>query len=261
MGYKNNIQGYRDGLLESRSVIKRHNYALIPHDGLVKNTVPGFENCDLTILASPKLGASFVDYIITLHENGGNKQGFGGDGVQTFVYVIEGSLKVSDGKEEQVLSTGGYAYVPADAKMYLENAQKENTEIFLYKKRYEPLEGYAAHTVFSNVNDIKPVEYEDMEDVLIWDLLPKDLGFDMNFHILSFKPGASHGYIETHVQEHGAYILSGQGMYNLDNEWMPVEKGDYIFMGAYSPQAAYAVGRGESLSYVYSKDCNRDPEL
>ena len=26
----------------------------------------------------------------------------------------------------------------------------------------------------------------------------------MNMHILSFAPGASHGYIETHVQEHGA---------------------------------------------------------
>ena len=50
-------------------------------------------------------------------------------------------------------------------------------------------------------------------------------------------------------------------MYNLDNDWMPVEKGDYIFMGAYVPQAAYAVGRGEPLRYVYSKDCNRDPKI
>jgi (S)-ureidoglycine aminohydrolase len=100
-----------------------------------------------------------------------------------------------------------------------------------------------------------------MKDVLLWDLLPTDIGFDMNFHILSFEPGASHGYIETHVQEHGAYILSGQGMYNLDNNWMPVEKGDYIFMGAYVPQAAYAVGRGEPLRYLYSKDCNRDPKI
>ncbi|WP_407371070.1 (S)-ureidoglycine aminohydrolase [Carnobacterium sp.] len=261
MGYKNNVQGYRDGLLESRSVIKRQNYALIPHDGLVKNVVPGFENCDLTILASPKLGANFVDYIITLHENGGNTQGFGEDGIETFVYVIEGALKVGDGTQEQILTAGGYAYVPADLKMYLENAQTQDTEIFLYKKRYEPLEGYAAHTLFNNVEHLEATKYEDMEDVLIWDLLPKDLGFDMNFHVLSFKPGASHGYVETHVQEHGAYILSGQGMYNLDNEWMPVEKGDYIFMGAYNPQAAYAVGRNESLSYVYSKDCNRDPKI
>ncbi len=46
----------------------------------------------------------------------------------------------------------------------------------------------------------------------------------MNMHILSFAPSASHGYIETHVQEHGAYILSGQGVYNLDNNWIPVKK-------------------------------------
>ncbi|MBM4761328.1 (S)-ureidoglycine aminohydrolase [Bacillus sp. B15-48] len=261
MGYKNNKLGYRDGLLESRSVIKRDNYALIPHDGLVKNVVPGFENCDLTILGSQKLGASFVDYIITLLKDGKNTRGFGGEGIETFVYVVDGKLKVSDAKESHELTKGGYAYFPAGSLMYLENAQDENTEIFLYKKRYEPLEGYEAHKVIGNTNELEPVEYEGMTDVLVWDLLPKDLGFDMNFHILSFKPGASHGYIETHVQEHGAYILSGQGMYNLDNEWMPVEKGDYIFMGAYVPQAAYAVGRDEPLSYVYSKDCNRDPKI
>lgn len=63
-----------------------------------------------------------------------------------------------------------------------------------------------------------------MEDVILLDFLPKELGFDMNMHILSFEPGASHGYIETHVQEHGAYILSGQGVYNLDNNWVPVKK-------------------------------------
>ncbi len=92
-------------------------------------------------------------------------------------------------------------------------------------------------------------------------LFAPSLGFDMNMHILSFAPGASHGYIETHVQEHGAYILSGQGVYNLDNNWIPVKKGDYIFMGAYSLQAGYGVGRGEAFSYIYSKDCNRDVEI
>ncbi|MDE1547663.1 (S)-ureidoglycine aminohydrolase [Jeotgalibaca caeni] len=262
MGYKNGKTGYRDGLLESRAVIKRDNYALLPHDGLVKNVVPGFENVSLSILGSPKLGATFVDYIITFHEGGQNKRGFGEEGVQTFVYVIEGALNVSDGEETHELTSGGYVYLPAGVTMYLENAQTEDTEVFLYKKRYEPLEGHEAHKVVGNINELEAIEYEDMQDVLLWNLLPTDdLGFDMNFHILSFETGGSHGYIETHVQEHGAYIISGQGMYNLDNEWMPVEKGDYIFMGAYCPQAAYAVGRGEPLSYVYSKDCNRDPKI
>ncbi|MDN6626094.1 MAG: (S)-ureidoglycine aminohydrolase [Pisciglobus halotolerans] len=262
MGYKNSRLGYTDGMLSSRSVIKRNNYALIPHDGLVKNVVPGFENVSLSVLASPKLGASFVDYIITFHKNGRNKQGFGEEGVETFLYVVDGSLKVTADEETHELKKGGYIYLPEGEKMYLENAQDEDTEVFLYKKRYDRIEGYKAHKVVNNINDLKPVEYEGMKDVLLWDLLPTDdLGFDMNFHVLSFEPGASHGYIETHVQEHGAYLLSGEGMYNLDNEWMPVEKGDYIFMGSYVPQAAYAVGRNEPLSYVYSKDCNRDPKI
>lgn len=261
MGYKNERMGYQKDLLSSRAVIKKNNYALIPHDGLVNNVLPGFENCDMSILGSPKLGAGFVDYIITFQKGGKNLAGVGGDGIQTLAYVIEGALKVSDGEKEYELTAGGYAYFTADQKMYLENNQEAATEVFLYKKRYEAIDGYAAHTVVGNTKDIEPIEYEGMKDVLLWDLLPKDLGFDMNMHILSFEPGASHAYIETHYQEHGAYLISGQGMYNLDNNWYPVEKGDYIFMSAYVQQAAYAVGRKDPLAYVYSKDCNREPRI
>ncbi|STK67769.1 putative glyoxylate utilization [Escherichia coli] len=82
----------------------------------------------------------------------------------------------------------------------------------------------------------------------------------MNMHILSFAPGASHGYIETHVQNTVPIFFPVRG-YNLDNNWIPVKKGDYIFMGAYSLQAGYGVGRGEAFSYIYSKDCNRDVEI
>lgn len=261
MGYKNNNIGYLDGLLQSRAVIKKNNYAILPHDGLVNNVIPGFEASDCSILGSKKLGANFVDYILTLQPEGKNTRGFGGEGIETFVYVISGKLTVKDGKESHVLSDGGYAYFPAGVLMYWENAQEEKTEIFLYKKRYQPLAGYEARKIIGHVSKLKPIAYEGMKDVLLWDFLPKELGFDMNIHILSFEPGASHGYVETHYQEHGAYLLSGKGMYNLDNEWFPVEKGDYIFMSAYVQQGAYAVGRDEPLSYIYSKDCHRDPEI
>lgn len=83
----------------------------------------------------------------------------------------------------------------------------------------------------------------------------------MNFHLLSFHPGSRRGYIETHVQEHGALILSGEGMYRLDDIWTPVETGDYIFMSAHCPQAAYKIRRAESFSYLYSKNCNRDEDI
>ena len=46
MGYINNQTGCRQGLLENRSVIKKNMYAIIEPDGLVKNNVFGYENCE-----------------------------------------------------------------------------------------------------------------------------------------------------------------------------------------------------------------------
>ena len=181
MSYLNDQVGYREELLMTRSVIKKENYVLLEPDGLVKNSIPGYENCDVTILGSPAMGASFADYLVTARE-GGKNSGIGGEGL-------------------------------------------ENCHI----KDFLPAAG--------------------------------DFGFDMNMHILKFKLGASHGYIETHVQEHGMYFLQGKGMYRVDDEWVPVKAGDYMFLDAYCPQACYAVGREEDFAYIYSKDCNRDVVL
>lgn len=260
MGYLNNNTGYPQDLLMSRAIIKRGNYALITPDGLVKNIIPGFENCDVTILSTPKLGATFVDYFVTLHQGGGNTQGFGAPGVETFLYVIDGAIKANAGEDSYALTRGGYLYCPPGEKMTFTNTHNGPSQLFLYKRRYSAVEGRAPWRVSGNVNQLERIHYEGMSNVILQDFLPKEIDFDMNMHILSFEPGASHGYIETHVQEHGAYILSGQGVYNLDNEWIPVKKGDYIFMGAYSLQAGYGVG-GETFSYIYSKDCHRDVEI
>lgn len=263
MSYLNGVTGYREDILANRSIIKRGNFALIEPDGIVKNVIPNFENCEVTILSSPKLGASFVDYLLNIEKGGHNHSGFGGDGIETFLYVFEGNLKVWNEEKEAHLTDGGFIFCPEDKKLYFENTGDKKVRAFLYKRRYDRIEGHSAYTVIDNINDVQWVEYEGMKDVLVKDFLPSatDIGFDMNFHILAFKPGACHGYIETHIQEHGAYIYSGQGMYNLDNNWVPVKKGDYLFMGAYSLQAAYGVGRDEDFAYIYSKDCNRDVKL
>lgn len=252
--------GYPRGVLSSRSIIRKNNYALIEPSGRVKNVVPGFDDCEMTILGSPKLGAGFVDYIIKMNPDGGNSSGFGGDGVESFVYCISGNVTASAGNEDFELAAGGYLFCPPDGKMYLRNTCTEPCQIFLYKQKYIPLDSLKPWVVCGNVNDIEFRDYENMRNVHIKDLLPTDLAFDMNMHILAFDPGGCHPIVETHYQEHGAYILTGEGVYNLDNEWVPVQKDDYLYMSAYSPQAAYGVGR-EPFSYIYSKDCNRDAPL
>ena len=51
---------YPEGLLKTRAVIRPGEYAVIPPEGRVRNVIPGIEDCNMSILASPKLGASFV---------------------------------------------------------------------------------------------------------------------------------------------------------------------------------------------------------
>lgn len=262
MSYLNNQTGYREDLLTTRSVIKRENYVLLEPDGLVKNSIPGYTDCDVTILGSPALGASFADYLVTARP-GGKNSGIGGDGLETFLYVISGEVTVKNADKEEVLKKGGFIFSPDSKVVSFENTSASDAKLFVYKRRYEKVEGYSAYTVAGNADDLPWIAYEGMENCHIKDFLPAagDFGFDMNMHILKFKLGASHGYIETHIQEHGMYFLSGKGMYRVDDEWIPVKAGDYMFLDAYCPQACYAVGQEEEFIYIYSKDCNRDVAL
>ena len=99
-----------------------------------------------------------------------------------------------------------------------------------------------------------------MDNVFLRDLLPNDLEFYMNMHTPKFMNDGCHPFVETHVQEHGAYLLGGQGLYLLGEEWLPVQKEDFIWFGPFTQQAAYTTGR-EPLWYIYSKDMNRDADI
>ncbi|UQZ90456.1 (S)-ureidoglycine aminohydrolase [Deltaproteobacteria bacterium Smac51] len=256
---------YPGDILKSRAVIKPGLYAVIPPEGLVYNVIPGFEGCRLTILCTPKLGAGFVQIIGEAAPGGGTSIPYGlDDDVECFVYFLEGpgTLKVGIGAVGEELRQGGYAYAPAGAGLTIKNISETPGRFLLYKQRYipHPHPGRQPWPVFGQIHELKEMEYTGMANVFITDLLPTDEAFDMNMHILSFLPGGSHEFVETHVQEHGAYIYEGEGLYLLDDQWLPVKRGDFIWMGAYCKQCCYAVGRGR-LSYIYSKDCNRDVEI
>ena len=96
MGYINSNTGYPSHTLSTRSVIKKNMYAVITPDGLVKNNIYGYENCDISILSSPLLGASFVDYIITVKKEGRNISGIGQNGEEVFLFVIEGMYNLNN---------------------------------------------------------------------------------------------------------------------------------------------------------------------
>ena len=248
---------YPKDLLSTRAIVKPGMYAVIPKDGLVNNVLPCLNGCRTSIVASPKMGASFVMYICDVQPGGGTIGSFGNaQGEEAFLYVISGAVKASGEGREFSLAAGGYLFTPPSAGLQFKNESSEAAKVLLYKQLYVPCEGFFPYLYSGNVNDISYRDYEDMANVHIKDLLPVELNFDMNMHILSFDPGGCHPIVETHVQEHGMYILQGEGMYLMDDVWMGIKKDDFIWFGAYAAQCAYGVGT-EPFTYIYRKECNR----
>lgn len=252
---------YPKDLLSTRAVVKPGLWAVIPKEGLVNNVVPGIEGCKVSIVASPKMGASFVQYIIEAGKDGGTTQLFGTEpDIETFLYIVNGEVDITVENREYKMKDGGYAFAPAGVGLGFHTVS-ECAKILLYKQIFIPYKNLKPHVVTGNIEEVPFRIYDEMSNVHIKDFLPTDdLAFDMNMHILSFEPGGCHPFVETHVQEHGAYILSGEGMYLMDNTWLGIKKEDFMWFGPYCPQCAYGVGT-TPFAYIYSKDCNRDVVL
>ena len=82
----------------------------------------------------------------------------------------------------------------------------------------------------------------------------------MHVNIVTFRPGASIPFEETHVMEHGLFVLEGKAAYRLNRDWVEVEAGDFMWLRAFCPQACYAAGPGR-FRYLLYKDVNRHPAL
>mgnify|MGYP000848171509 CR=1 FL=1 len=257
---------YPQGFLKNRSVFQPGKYAVISTEGRVVNVIPGIKGCALSILASPKLGARFVQMAGTVSTTGRTTIPYGrAEGVETLLFVIggEGALTAAVDGQPQTLTAGGYIYAPPGAGIDFASTGDADVSILLYKQRFIPHPDPDVRRpwmVTGSIREIAERRYDGMANVFVRDLLPVDEAFDMNFHTLAFLPGGCHPFVETHVQEHGAYIYRGEGLYLLDETWIPVENGDFIWFAPFCKQACYCTGR-ERMEYVYSKDCHRDEPL
>lgn len=249
---------YPTDLLSTRAVVKPGLWAVIPKEGLVNNVIPNIVGGKVSIVCSPKMGASFTQYIIDAKKDCCTTEPFGTEAhIECFLYIVKGEVKLTAGRQTQVYSAGGYAFAPAGEGISFQ-VLSDTAKILLYKQVFIPYKELKPYVVMGNINDVAFRIYDDMANVFIKDFLPTDnVAFDMNMHILSFEPGGCHPFVETHVQEHGAYILSGEGMYLMDDTWLGIKKEDFMWFGPFCPQCSYGVGR-EPFAYIYSKDCNRD---
>ena len=55
-------------------------------------------------------------------------------------------------------------------------------------------------------------------------------------------------------------VLEGKAVYRLNQDWVEVEAGDFMWLRAFCPQACYAGGPGR-FRYLLYKDVNRQMPL
>ena len=228
----------------------RRNHLLQTPDTFVRAPLPGMENCTAIVHMGPAGGARFTQYTAEF-QAGGRLGPYDG---QRFIYVLEGELEVY----RETLGPGGYAYVftAGSAPVFAERAARA----VVIEKPYQPhLPGEAAPRTFTGREDaVEGKPFLGDRDLLVRTLLPDDPSFDCAVNTMTFQPGATLPMVEIHVMEHGLLMLSGSGIYRLDDCWYPVAAGDFIWMAPYCPQWFGALGKTPTKYLIY-KDWNRHP--
>ena len=235
----------------SRSVVK-NNYALITPDSYVTSVIPGWENCDIRVVISPDMGACFSQHLIKLIASSKVRTSTGAS--EIFLYVIDGECRLSVGETNLELEQGGFVFIPPQRDFGIES---DGAELLSFQKVYEPLPGYEQPEVISgNSRDFPKSLYLEDPQLQMQYLLPDNLSMDMAVNIFSYHPGGNLPFVEVHIMEHGLLYLAGQGIYRLDDDWHPVQKGDVIWMAPYCPQWFTAMGKEDAV-YIYYKNVNR----
>ena len=239
-----------------RAALTTH-YAVMPPEGVLESRIPGIVNTTISVQTSRQMGAKFSQILLTIRENGGMEYARN-DGKQAFFYVISGNPDVEIDGTTHSLQPGSYAYAPAGTPTRITNSKPEAAQVIWLRKSYEAVDGIAAPAALvGHQDDVEKVNKHTQGRT--WQhLLPENYpDFDFHMNILNFEPGNYFPMIETHVMEHGLYMLEGQGMYLLQHDWHECWKDDFIYMAPYCPQFFYATGWSRA-SYLLYKDVNRD---
>ena len=204
-------------LLHGRGRV-RSRYALFPLEGYPCSRLPQWPGVEARVLASPTLGAAFVECLLEPKAGQGGRLAADGR-IETFFYVVAGGIDLMIAGQTHSLAAGGYALVPPTAD-YAVRATAD-TRLLQLEKVYEPLSGVAAPGLLVGARANVPASvYLGDEGALLQTLIPDELAFDMAMNIFTFSPGHGLPVVETHVMEHGLWFLEGKGLYYLDDAWM-----------------------------------------
>ncbi|EON23424.1 MULTISPECIES: bifunctional allantoicase/(S)-ureidoglycine aminohydrolase [Nocardioides] len=243
-------------------------YAVLPRGtmrDIVTSALPFWDDTRLWVLARPLSGfaETFSQYVVEVSPGGGSDRPEPDPGAEGVLFVVDGvlALTIEDARHE--LGPGGYAFLPPGCSWTLHNTSATTATFHWIRKAYEAVDGIEVPDAF--VTDevaVRPVEMPGTDGAWTTQRFvdPLDVRHDMHVNIVSFQPGGVIPFPETHVMEHGLYVLEGKAMYLLNNDWVEVQEGDFMWLRAFCPQACYAGGPGR-FRYLLYKDVNRHARL
>jgi (S)-ureidoglycine aminohydrolase len=254
-------------LTTDRSVFNEA-YVVIPRGSMtdiVASFLPFWDDTRLWVLARPLSGfaETFSQYALEVAPGGGSDRPESDPQAEAVLFVLTGSVSLTIEGTAHDLGPRGYAFLPPGAAWTLRNRGAETASFHWLRKAYEPVDGLGLPEAFVvNEADVEPIPMPGTDGA--WTTTrfvdQADLRHDMHVNIVSFQPGGVIPFPETHVMEHGLYVLQGKAMYLLNQDWVEVEAGDFMWLRAFCPQACYA-GGPEPFRYLLYKDVNRHARL
>ncbi len=243
-------------------------YAFIPKgcfSDIVTSYLPGWRDTRLWLIARPMSGfaETFSQYVMEVAPGGGSDSPDAETGAEHWLFVTDGAASLTIAGQTHALSAGSYAYVPPGTDWSLRAGPDAPARFHWLRKLYEPAPGIATPEAFvTRDQDHSPIPMPGTEGRWATTRFadPADLRHDAHVNIVTFQPGGLIPFEETHVMEHGLYVLEGKAVYKLNQDWVEVEAGDFMWLRAYCPQACYAAGP-TPFRYLLYKDVNRHAKL
>ncbi len=239
-------------------------YAVIPArtlSDITSSYLPGWSGMRMWVLARPLSGfaETFSQYVVEVSPGGGSDQPEGDPAAEAVLLVVDGALTLTLDGTAHALEPGSYAFLPPGTQWTLHNPSDATAAFHWIRKAYHRVEGTDVPDAFvTREQDVAPIEMPGTDGA--WSTTrfvdTADLRHDMHVNIVNFQPGGAIPFPETHVMEHGLYVLEGKAVYLLNEDWVEVEAGDFMWLRAFCPQACYAGGPGP-FRYLLYKDVNR----
>jgi (S)-ureidoglycine aminohydrolase len=242
-------------------------YALLPAvtmRDIVTSLLPGWTGTRAWILARPLTGfaETFAQYAVEVAPGGGSDRPEPDAGAQAILFVTAGDMQLDICGETHVLGAGGYAYIPPGTGWRVANSGTEALKFHWIRKRWTPAHGIEPPEAVVTSDRAEPIRWMAGTDK--WGTTrfvdPEDMRHDCHVNIVTFLPGGRIPFAETHVMEHGLYVLQGTAKYLLNTDWVDVGPGDFMWLRAFCPQACIATGDAP-FRYLLYKDVNRHPAL